>query len=414
MNNKDLTMTKKLIKNIGVLATPTGGKAKASNDQGKIDQLEQAWLLWEDDKIIDLGQGTPPQADEVIDANGHLVTPGLVDPHTHLVFGGWREHELAMKLNGVPYLEILAAGGGILSTVRSTRAASKEQLIDKTLPVLERMLTLGVTTCEAKSGYGLALEHEIKMLEAVKELGSLQPVELVSTFMAAHALPLEYKNDCDAYLDLVTKTMIPQVAAEGLAEYCDVFCEVGVFNAEESRRVLLAGQQAGLASKCHCDEIDSIGGTEMASSIGAVSCEHLIACTASGIKALAEGGVIACCLPATSFYLGASYAPANGMISAGVPVAFGSDFNPGSCPVNSLQIAMNIGCYRYRMTPEECLTAVTLNAAAAIGRAELVGTLEPGKQADFLIWNAPNLDYIFYRFGDNLVESVFKKGIQVR
>ncbi|MBQ6535537.1 MAG: imidazolonepropionase [Firmicutes bacterium] len=407
-------MTKKLIKNIGVLATPSGSKAKAGSDQGKINQLEHAWLLWEDDKIIDLGQGAPPSADQEIDANGHLVTPGLVDPHTHLVFGGWREHELAMKLKGVPYLDILAAGGGILSTVRSTRAASKEQLISKTLPILERMLALGVTTCEAKSGYGLALEHEIKMLEAVKELGSLQPIELVSTFMAAHALPEEYKADREAYLDLVINTMIPQVAEKGLAEYCDVFCETGVFTADESRRVLLAGQQAGLASKCHSDEIDPIGGTEMAGSIGAVSCEHLIACTPSGIQAMAQGGVIACCLPATSFYLNAGFAPARDMISAGVPVAFGSDFNPGSCPVHSLQIAMNIGCYKYRMTPEESLTAVTLNAASAIGRAELVGTIEPGKQADFLIWDAPNLDYIFYRFGDNLVKSVFKKGLQVR
>ena len=407
-------MTKKLIKNIGVLATPSGSKAKAGSDQGKINQLEHAWLLWEDDKIIDLGQGAPPSADQELDANGHLVTPGLVDPHTHLVFGGWREHELAMKLKGVPYLDILAAGGGILSTVRSTRAASKEQLVSKTLPVLERMLALGVTTCEAKSGYGLALEHEIKMLEAVKELGSLQPIELVSTFMAAHALPEEYKADREAYLDLVINTMIPQVAEKGLAEYCDVFCETGVFTADESRRVLLAGQQAGLASKCHSDEIDPIGGTEMAGSIGAVSCEHLIACTPSGIQAMAQGGVIACCLPATSFYLNAGFAPARDMISAGVPVAFGSDFNPGSCPVHSLQIAMNIGCYKYRMTPEESLTAVTLNAASAIGRAELVGTIEPGKQADFLIWDAPNLDYIFYRFGDNLVKSVFKKGLQVR
>ena len=407
-------MTKKLIKNIGVLATPNGCKAKASSEQGHISMLEQAWLLWEDDRIIELGQGAPPAADQIIDAGGHLVTPGLVDPHTHLVFGGWREHELAMKIKGVPYLDILAGGGGILSTVRSTRAASKEQLITKTLPVLERMLSLGVTTCEAKSGYGLALEHEIKMLEAVKELETAQPVELVSTFMAAHALPEEYKQDRDAYLDLVIHTMIPQVAAKGLAEYCDVFCETGVFTAEESRRVLLAGQKAGLGSKCHCDEIDPIGGTEMAGSIGAVSCEHLIACTPSGIRAMSQGGVIACCLPATSFYLNAGFAPAREMIASGVPVAFGSDFNPGSCPVHSLQIAMNIGCYKYRMTPEEALTAVTLNAAAAIGRSELVGTLEPGKQADFLIWDAPNLDYIFYRFGDNLVKSVFKKGIQVR
>ena len=407
-------MKKILIKNIGLLATPTGNKAKSGDEQGQIDLLDNAWLLWEGDRIIELGQGAPPAADQVIDAEGRLVTPGLVEPHTHLVFGGWREHELAMKLKGVPYLDILAAGGGILSTVRSTRASTKQQLIDKTLPVLRRMLTLGVTTCEAKSGYGLSLEHEIKMMEAVKELDKLQPIDLVSTFMAAHAVPEEYKEDRNAYIDLVINDMITVAAVRGLAEFCDVFCETGVFDAEESRRILLAGQAAGLRSKCHSDEIDPIGGTEMAGSIGAVSCEHLIACAPSGIKAMAEGGVIACCLPATSFYLNAGFAPARDMINSGVPVAFGSDFNPGSCPVHSLQIAMNIGCYKYRMTPEECLTAVTLNAAAAIGRANSVGTLEPGKLADILIWDAPNLDYIFYRFGDNLVSSVFKKGEQVR
>lgn len=407
-------MKKILIKNIGLLATPTGNKAKSGDEQGQIDLLDNAWLLWEGDRIIELGQGAPPAADQVIDAEGRLVTPGLVEPHTHLVFGGWREHELAMKLKGVPYLDILAAGGGILSTVRSTRASTKQQLIDKTLPVLRRMLTLGVTTCEAKSGYGLSLEHEIKMMEAVKELDKLQPIDLVSTFMAAHAVPEEYKEDRNAYIDLVINDMITVAADRGLAEFCDVFCETGVFDAEESRRILLAGQAAGLRSKCHSDEIDPIGGTEMAGSIGAVSCEHLIACAPSGIKAMAEGGVIACCLPATSFYLNAGFAPARDMINSGVPVAFGSDFNPGSCPVHSLQIAMNIGCYKYRMTPEECLTAVTLNAAAAIGRANSVGTLEPGKLADILIWDAPNLDYIFYRFGDNLVSSVFKKGEQVR
>ena len=407
-------MTKTLLKNIGLLATPTGSAAKSGVQQGQIELLEQSWLLWEDGKILGKGQGQPPAADKIIDAQGRLVTPGLVDPHTHLVFGGWREHELSMKLKGVPYLDILAAGGGILSTVRSTRAATKEQLIAKTLPVLERMLTLGVTTCEAKSGYGLALEHEIKMLEAVRELDQQQPIELVSTFLAAHAVPEEYKSDRKAYIDLVIKEMIPEVADRGLAEFCDVFCETGVFDAEESRSILLAGQQAGLGAKCHSDEIDPIGGTEMAGSISAISCEHLIVATPAGIKAMAEGGVIACCLPATSFYLNAGFAPARDMIKAGVPVAFGSDFNPGSCPVHSLQIAMNIGCYKYRMTPEEALTAVTLNSAAAIGRARRVGSLEPGKQADILIWDAPNLDYIFYRFGDNQVAKVFKKGQQVR
>jgi imidazolonepropionase len=231
--------------------------------------------------------------------------------------------------------------------------------------------------------------------------------------MAAHAVPPEYKGNKAAYIDLVINEMIPAVRDSGLAEFCDVFCETGVFTAEESEKILLAGQNAGLKSKCHCDEIDSIGGTEMAGAIGALSCEHLIRCGQNGIEAMAKGGTIACCLPATSFYLNAAFAPAREMIDADVPVAFGSDFNPGSSPVNSLQVAMNIGCYKYRMTPEEALTAVTLNSAAAVSRADRLGTLEPGKQADILIWNAPNLDYIFYRFGDNLVDTVFKKGVVV-
>ncbi len=406
-------MPELVIDRIGMLATPTGIAAKSGAAQGEITVLKNAWLAVDNGVITGVGEGGAPPGEKVFSAEGRLVTPGLVDAHTHLVFGGWREHELAMKLRGVPYLDILAAGGGILSTVRSTRAASEVELEDKTLPVLKRMLALGVTTCEAKSGYGLSLDEELKLLRVVKTLGGRQPVELVSTFMAAHAVPPEFKDDREAYIDLIITEMLPALRGSGLAEFCDVFCETGVFSAEESERILLAGRQAGLRLKCHSDEIDAVGGTEMAGRIGAVSCEHLIRCRPSGLEALAKGGTIACCLPATSFYLDAGFAPARDMISAGIPVAFGSDFNPGSCPVHSLQAAMNIGCYKYRMTPEESLTAVTLNAAAAVCRAYRLGTLEPGKQADILIWNAPNLDYVFYRFGDNLVDAVFKKGVPV-
>ena len=399
-----------VIKNIGMIATPTGAAAKAGKAQGEITILKDAWIAVDGDIIRAIGDGCAPEAGRYIDAQGKLVTPGLVDPHTHLVFGGWREHELSMKLKGVSYLEILAAGGGILSTVRNTRATTEEALRNKAATVLKRMIALGVTTCEAKSGYGLSTQDELKMLRVVRNLNECQSVELVPTFLGSHALPEEYKNDREAFISLITDEMIPQIAREGLAEFCDVFCETGVFTAEESERILMAGQRHGLRSKCHSDEIDTIGGTEMAGRIGAVSCEHLIHCQASGIEAMAKGGTVACCLPATSFYLGATYAPARDMITRGVPVAFGSDFNPGSCPVHSLQIAMNIGCLKYRMTPEECLTAVTLNAAAAIGRAERIGSIEAGKQADILVWDADNLDYVFYRFGDNLVEKVIKKG----
>ena len=401
---------KTVLENIGLLATPEGRAARRGHEQGEISFLKNAWVAWEDGVITAVGSGAVPAADRRIDAHGLLVTPGLIDPHTHLVFGGWRQHELGMKLHGVSYLEILAAGGGILSTVERTRAAAKEELIEKAEKELHKMLCRGVTTCECKSGYGLSLAGELKMLEAVQELKARQPVELVSTFMAAHALPKEYANDREGYLSLIIEEMLPQAAERGLAEFCDVFCETGVFTPEECRRVLLAGQKLGLRSKCHSDEIDPIGGTEMAGEIGAVSCEHLIRCKQSGIEAMAKGGTVACCLPATSFYLGSSFAPARQMIEAGVPVAFGSDFNPGSCPCSNLPLAMNIGCYSYRMTPEECLTAVTLNAAAALCRADSLGSVEPGKQADLLVWDAEDLNYIFYRFGDDLVETVIKRG----
>lgn len=403
-------MSEYLIQNIGMLATPVGNRAQSGAAQGACRILEGAWMVVRDGKIAAVGAGDAPACDRVIDAQGRLMTPGLVDPHTHLIFAGWREHELAMKLRGTPYLDILAAGGGILSTVRATRAASERELAERAAGTLSRMLRLGVTTCEVKSGYGLSVEEELKMLRAVRILQRKQRVELIPSFMGAHALPEDYRDRRADYVRLVIEEMIPRVAAEGLAEFCDVFCETGVFTPEESREILLAGRAHGLKAKCHSDEIDAIGGTEMAGALGATSCEHLIRCQESGIRAMAAGGTIACLLPATSFYLNAEFAPARQMISAGVPVAFGSDFNPGSCPVDNLQIAMNIGCYKYRMTPEECLTAVTLNAAAAIDRARTLGTLEAGKQADFVLWDADNLDYIFYRFGADLARAVFKRG----
>lgn len=400
-----------LMHNIGTLATPLGIGPRAGKEQGEILRLHNAYILIENGCIAQIGTGIGPKAEKEVDAGGRLVTPGLIDPHTHLIFGGWRANELSLKLHGVPYLDILAAGGGILSTVQATREASLEALKEKARPVLQRMLRRGVTACEAKSGYGLDWEQEKKMLLAAKELDKELPVELISTFMGAHALPPAYKQDREAYIRLLIDEMLPRVKAEGLAEYCDVFCETGVFTPEESRKILEAAKKLGLGLKCHSDEIDAIGGTQMAASLHAVSCEHLIRCTEDGIAALKAGGTIACCLPATSFYLGADYAPARKMIAAGVPVAFGSDFNPGSCPCDHLPLAMQIGCYRYRMTPEECLCAVTLNAAAAVGRADRFGSLEEGKQGDMVLWETDSLEYLLYRFGTIPVRQVYKNGI---
>ena len=404
-------MSDLLVVNIGLLATPVGSVAKGGKAQGEIQLLRDAWLRIEDGVIAALGTGAPEGTGcPVLDAGGRLVTPGLVDAHTHLVFGGWRQNELALKLHGVPYLDILAQGGGILSTVTATRTATEEELADKAAAALDEMLRFGTTTCEAKSGYGLTTEEECKQLRAIRALNQRHPIDLVATFMGAHALPQAYKENREAYVSLVCEEMIPRVAAEQLAEFCDVFCETGVFTAEESRRILEAGKRYGLRPKIHADEIDPIGGSQLAGEIGAVSAEHLIVCPDEGIDSMAKGGTVACLLPATSFYLGADYAPARKMVKAGVPVAMATDFNPGSCPCLNMQLVMNLGCLRYRLTPEEVLTAVTLNGAAAIGRAEAVGSLEPGKRGDLLIWEARDLNYVCYRMGSNLVHTVVKGG----
>ena len=400
-----------LIKNIGLLATPAGRTARRGADQGDVRFLRNAWVRIEDGVIAAVGTGTPerPAGAEELDAEGRLVTPGLVDAHTHLIFGGWRQNELAMKLRGVPYLDILAQGGGILSTVRATRSAGQGELEDKARLALDEMLSFGTTTCEAKSGYGLDLDTELKQLRAIRALNESHPVDLVPTFLGAHALPEDYKADRAAYIRLLCEEMIP-AAAEGLAEFCDVFCETGVFTAEESRTILEAGRRCGLAAKIHADEIDAIGGSRLAGELGAVSAEHLIVCPPEGIEAMARGGTVACLLPCTSFYLGAAFAPARDMIAAGVPVALATDFNPGSCPCLNMQLAMSLGCLKYRMTPEEVLTAATLNGAAAIGRADRTGSVEPGKAGDLVVWNAPDLEYVCYRLGSNLAGAGVKGG----
>ena len=401
----------KLIYNIGLLATPTGSNPRAGSAQGEITLLKNCWLTMDEaGKLLSIGTGESPRAKEAIDAGGKLVTPGLVDAHTHLVFGSWRAYELMQKLQGVPYLEILASGGGILSTVRATRSASRQELKKKAAKALGEMLSFGTTTCECKSGYGLDLCTELEQLRVVRELKDEQPVELVSTYLGAHALPEEYKHDREGYLKLITDRVIPAVAEEKLAQFCDVFCEEGVFTAGEAEQVLRCGLEHGLGAKIHADEIHAIGGSQLAGSLGAVSAEHLIAAGEGEIQALAQGKVVAVLLPATSFYLDKGFARARDMVSAGVPVAVATDFNPGSCPGLNLQLAMNLACWKYRLTPEEVLTAVTLNAAAAIGKADTLGTLEPGKQADILIWDAEDLNYIFYRFGSNLVNTVIKNG----
>ncbi len=404
-----------IIYNIGMLVTPTGTAAKAGAQQGNVTVLKNAWVRIRDDKIIAMGEGQPEiREDEVrIDAGGKLVTPGLVDAHTHLIFGGWRQNELGMKLHGKTYLEIQNAGGGIQSSTNATRAATEEELTAKASLALDEMLSFGTTTVEAKSGYGLETRHELKALQVIKNLNDRHPVDIVATFMGAHLVPREYKENRAEYIRLVCEEMIPLVAKQGIARYNDVFCEADTFTVAEARQILEAGKRYGLRPKIHADEIEAIGGSELAGEVGAISAEHLIVCPPEGIEALAKGGVIACLLPATSFNLGAAFAPARDMVKAGVPVAMATDFNPGSCPCLNMQFVINLGCLKYRLTPEEVLTAVTLNGAAAIDMADKVGSVEVGKQADLVIWDAPDLNYICYRFGSNLVNTVIKNGVIV-
>ena len=400
-----------LLTNIGLLATPIGNAALRGTAQSEIALIPDAVVGIKGGKIEYVGKNCGTQTrTPVFDCGGRLVTPGLVDSHTHLVFGGWRQNELALKLGGASYLDILNAGGGILSTVGHTRAASEDELVDKGMGLLAEMLKLGVTTCEAKSGYGLNIDDELKQLKVMRALDDKQPVDVVSTFMGAHAVPKEYSGNREGYIGLLIDEMLPAVADAKLAEFCDIFCETAVFTPEESRRILLAAAGYGFKLKAHADEIDPIGGAEMAAGVGAVSAEHLIQTSDEGIRALADNNVIAVLLPATSFYLDKPYARARCMVDAGVAVAVATDFNPGSCPSLNMQFAMNLACLKYKLTPAEVLTAATLNGAAAIDRAATRGSVESGKQADLVVWEAPDLEYLFYRFGSNLAHTVIKGG----
>lgn len=403
-----------LIKNIGLLATPQGNTVRCGAEQGIIAKYADASVLIDNGTIVSIAEnGELPEGSEnaeVLDAGGALVTPGLVDAHTHLVFGGWRAHEVPLKIAGASYLDILNAGGGILNTLINTRKDSEDELFERSMGFLEEEFNFGVTSIEVKSGYGLNKEAELKQLRVIRRLDKEAKQDVASTFLGAHAIPDEFKGDPDGYIDYLIAEVLPVVVEEKLADFCDVFTESSVFNVEQSRKILLAAQKLGLPSKIHADEIDPLGGSELAGEIGAVSAEHLIATRDSGIEAMARSKTVACLLPQTSLYLGKPFARARDMVNAGVPVAIATDFNPGSCPSLNLQLSMNLGYLRYRLYPEEVLTAVTLNAACAIGLGEKVGSVEPGKQADLVIWNTNELPMLCYRMGSNQAKTVIKKG----
>lgn len=350
------------------------------------------------------------KSETVIDASGKVVMPGFVDPHTHLVFAGSREEEFELRLQGLSYLEILTKGGGILNTVRATRKAPRKQLVDSARETLDIMLRHGTTTVEAKSGYGLTPRDELKCLEAARELDRTHTVDVVSTFLGAHAVPPEHQNKPEEYVDLVVENMIPQVAERRLAEFCDVFCEEGVFTVEQSRRILQAGEERGLRPKVHADELSSFGGAELAAELKAVSAEHLLFASDEGLRAMVQREVVAVLLPAAAFSLmNRKYADARRMIQLGVPIALGTDFNP-SCWSENIQIAIAIACREMLLTPAEAIVASTINAAHAIGRAHEVGSVEEGKNANVTILNIPSYKFLGYRFGVNLVDKVVKEG----
>jgi imidazolonepropionase len=388
--------------------------AKAGGSMRNVGIIEDGALVIRDSSIAWVGRTSdlPPGAanDIDIDASNKTVLPGLIDSHTHLIFAGSRENEFEQRLQGKTYQEITAAGGGINATVQQVRRASKEELKALARPRLARFLQCGVTTVEVKSGYGLSLADELKCLEVIAELNAEGPAELVPTFLGAHAVPPEFRADREGYLRLLLHEMLPEVARGRLAEFCDVFCDVGAFSLEETERILGRARELGFQLKMHADELSPLGGAELAARFGAISADHLLCITDSGIEALAQSDTMATLLPGTAFFLGLNYAPARKLIERGLAVALASDCNPGTCPTENLPLVGSMACTQMRMLPAEVVTALTLNAAAALGRAERLGSLEVGKQADLVLFDVPDYRQLFYHFGVNHVWRVIKRG----
>jgi imidazolonepropionase len=391
----------KVLVNIAQLAT-----CRADGSQGDIHPIFDAALVWDSAGTIEWVGAERELPDryrdvEPLDAGGRLVIPGLVDCHTHLAFAGWRADEFVQRVQGRSYLEIARSGGGILSTVRQTRAASEEALVQRCRGFLADMLTLGISTVECKSGYGLDEESEIKLLRVYRALALEQPIRLVPTLLAAHTIPPEYRDQRSDYVEVVVDRLIPRVAKERLATCCDVFVEDSAFTVSEARHILQAGRRAGLAAKLHADQLTSGGGAELAAEVGALSADHLEHASSRGIEAMAAAGVVAVSLPLASLYLGQPAMPARRFIDRGVPVAVATDFNPGSAPSYHLPLAMSLACLLQRMTPAEVLKGTTIYAARAVGMEDRLGSLENGKAADFAVIDAPDVPSWLYHVRPN-------------
>ena len=398
-----------VLRNIGQLATCPPGSAQ--QDAGLIDN---AALVFEDQKIIWVGQEEqlPDQfaSQDSVNCQQRLVIPGLIDCHTHLCFGGWRGDEFEMRLQGRSYREIAAAGGGIRSTVAATRSATAEQLTSKALKALAAILDLGVTTVECKSGYGLEAGAELKQLQVYRQLNKQQAVDLIPTFLGAHMVPDEYRQQRDAYIRMLCDELIPTVAEQKLAQFCDIFVEEGAFSVTEARELLTVASKAGLGLKVHADQLSNGGGAKLAATLGAVSAEHLEYADEEGIEALARAGTVAVSLPLASLYLRERYLPAREMLRAGVRVAVATDFNPGSAPSFHLPLAMTLACINQQMTPQEVLMGATTVAARAIAAEQRIGSLQPGFDADIAIIDAPNVSHWLYHFRANSCCAVIKSG----
>lgn len=407
-----------LIKNAAQIATPLGKKARRGAEMKDIKVYENQSILVEDGIIKGIGNNPEWEklvpADKQIDARGKAVLPGFVDSHTHLVFGGYRPDEFLWRMSGMSYMEIMERGGGILNTMKATREATLDELVDHSMDFLNKMLTMGVTTVEAKSGYGQDHDTEIKQMEVVQKLNELQPMEVVSTFLGAHAVPPEYKDRGDDFIEFLLKDVMPEVKERNLAEFCDVFCEKGVFSIEQSRHLLTEARKMGFKLKIHADEIVSLGGSELAGELHAVSADHLLHASDAGIKAMAENGVVSTLLPTTAFCLKEPFARAREMIDSGCAVALATDFNPGSGFTFSVPLMIGLAVIYMKMSAEEAITALTLNGAAAVDRADRIGSLEVGKQADMVLLQYPSYKFLPYHTGINIVEKVIKKGKLVR
>ena len=406
-----------IVKNASQLVTCSGFKAKKGDDMKNLHVIEDGAVVIQDGVITAVGKTEDILSEvdnlqkfQVIDAEGKAVLPGFVDSHTHFVFGGYRAEECSWRLSGVSYMDIMKRGGGILSTVKATRKASKEELIASGMDRLNSMLSFGVTTVEGKSGYGLDHDTELKQLEVMDHLNEKHPVDIANTFLGAHAIPEAYKGKEDAFIDFLIHDVLPEVLDRRLAEFCDIFCEKNVFSIDQSRRLLSKAKEMGLKLKLHADEIVRLGGAELAVELGAISADHLLQASNQGISDLAESNVVATLLPGTAFSLKEPYARARYMIDHDCAVALATDFNPGSCFTESIPLIFALATIYMGLTTEEVISSLTINGAAALDRADTTGSIDKDKNGDLIVLEYPSYHFLSYHIGVSSVEKVIKKG----